>query len=257
MPPVISRRLAVALVALALVGAACGDKMHDNPGPNPDAALRLSSPVTGAEVHGDVVTLNVSPVEVRIVKADGDTSGMTAHYHVFIDRPPVDPGKLIPKGPGIVHTVESPIRLTGLTPGVHQIFVVLGDGTHRRLGRSVVHTSVHVDGPSVQITGPPTAKVGDPVEVHLKAEGISIVKANGDSSGRTGHFHLLIDQPLPAAGEPIPKTDAIIHTADTTVALPPFTTPDEHTVWVVVGDGNHVPLAPSVIDKLAITVAPA
>ena len=250
----ISRRvLFVAFAAVALIGTAC-NKTDTNAGPNPDAAIHLVAPPIGTIVKGDAVTLRLTPVNVHITKANGDTSGMSAHYHVFIDRPPVAPGQVIPKEPGIIHTADNPIRLTGLGIGTHQIFVVLGDGTHHRLGRSVVHTSVHVEGPSVRITGPSTAKVGEPVVVRLKAEGVDIVKANGDTSGDTGHYHLFIDQSPTAAGATIPKSDTILHTTDSTVTLPAFTTPGDHTVWVVVGDGNHVPLDPPVVDKLTITV---
>ena len=138
------RRLGILLAVAGLVAGACGDKVDSDAGPNASAMVHLKSPAVGTVVHGDKVTLQVSASGVQIVKADGDTSGRTAHYHVFIDRTPVRPGSVVPVAPDIVHTAASPIVLTGLTTGHHQIFVVLGDGTHHRLGRSVVHTSVHV-----------------------------------------------------------------------------------------------------------------
>src|SRR5207302_1802385 len=128
------KRLAVAFLALGLVAGACGNSKDNDAGPNPAAALRLAGPATGTIVHGNVVTLRVSTIGIRIVKADGDTSGRTGHYHVFIDRQPVAPGAVIPKAPGIIHTATAPIVITGLQTGTHQIFVVLGDGAHHRLG---------------------------------------------------------------------------------------------------------------------------
>ena len=249
------RRLAIALLLAAVVATACGDSMDEEAGPNPDAVLRLTAPATGTTVRGNVVTLRVAAQGVRIVKADGDTSGRTGHFHVFVDRPPVAPGEVVPKAKNIIHTTLSPIVVSGLDEGHHQIYVVLGDGTHHRLGRSVVHTSVHVKGPTVTATAPTTAKVGEPVAVTVKTEGVRLVAADGDTSGRSGHLHVFIDRSPTAAGEPIPKADDVIHSASPKIDLPAFTTPGEHTVWVVLGDGNHVPFSPPAMDKLTVIVS--
>ena len=250
------RRLVIALALVGLLGAACGDTNNSyDEGPNPNAIVRLRGPESGTTVRGNTVTLRVAADGVRIVKADGNTSGDTAHYHVFIDQAPVAPGGLIPKTKDIVHTAEAPIVLTGLTEGLHQIYVVLGDGTHHRLGRTVVHTSVHVEGPSVRATAPATAKVGEAVTLDVETEGVRIVAANGDTSGRSGHLHVFIDRPPTPAGQPIPRDATVIHTTDKKIAIPAFTTPGEHTLWVVLGDGNHTPFAPPVMDKVTITIS--
>ena len=217
--------------------------------------MRFDGPATGTIVRGDVVTLRVRAEGVRIVKADGDTSGRTAHYHVFIDRSPAAPGAVIPKAPNIIHTATAPIMITGLMPGAHQLFVVLGDGTHHRLGRAVVHTSVHVKGPSLKATAPATATVGQPITISVKVAGVRLLPADGDTSGTTGHLHVFIDRAPITAGQAIPKAPDIIHTAATSIEIPAFTTPGEHTLWVVLGNGNHVPFNPPVLDKLTVTVS--
>ncbi|MBA3653774.1 MAG: DUF4399 domain-containing protein [Actinobacteria bacterium] len=249
------KRLAIALLLTATAATACGNKSDRDAGPNPDAVLRLTGPATGTAVRGNVVSLRVAAQGVRIVKANGDTSGRTAHFHVFIDRNPTAPGGVIPKTGDIVHTATTPIVVTGLPEGHHQIYVVLGDGEHRRLGRAVVHTSVHVKGPTLNASAPTTAKVGDPVTVHVATKGARLTPADGDTSGRSGHLHLFIDRDPTAAGQPIPKAADIIHTPATKIEIPAFTTPGEHTVWVVLGDGNHVPFQPRVMDKLTISVS--
>ncbi len=249
------RRIWIALLLAAVVGAACGDSTDEDAGPNPDAVLRLAGPETGTTVRGNVVTLRVSAEGVRIVKADGDRSGRTAHFHVFIDRPPVKPGEVIPKSKDVIHTTNSPVVVPGLEVGHRQIYVVLGDGTHHRLGRSVVHTSVHVKGPTVHATAPATAKVGEPIALEVETEGVRLVAPDADTSGRTGHLHVFVDRTSTPAGQMIPREDTIIHSPSPKIDVPAFTTPGEHTLWVVLGDGNHVPFAPPVMDKVTIVVS--
>ena len=191
---------------------------------------------------------------MTIVKADGDTSGRTGHYHVFVDRDPVAAGAPIPKEAGIVHTTDDPVVLTGLAVGTHRIVVVYGDGTHARTGTIQTEVTVQVEGPSLDATAPATSPAGQPVVVEVKVEGLTIVKADGDTSGRTGHLHVFVNREPTPAGQAIPVEAGIIHTAETTISVPDLA-PGVHTLWVVAGDGTHSPLNPRVMDKLTVTVA--
>ena len=94
---------------------------------------------------------------------------------------------------------------------------------------------------------------GNVVDLKLAPQGVQIVKADGDTSGKTGHFHLFVDRPVSQAGQPIPVAADVIHTAATTVKVPGLA-PGEHTVTVVAGDGLHVPLSPPVEAKVSFTV---
>jgi hypothetical protein len=216
-------------------------------------AVQIVSPQPNSTVKGNVVDLKLAPQGVRIVKADGDTSGKTGHFHVFLDRTPPPAGVGIPKETGIVHSADNPIRLSGLTAGKHRLVVVLGDGAHRRIGTTQAATTVTVEGPAVQASAPAVVPNGKPAVITLTAQGLEIVKANGDTSGKTGHFHLFVDRPASPAGQPIPVAADVIHTAATTVAVPGLA-PGEHTVTVVVGDGLHVPLSPPVEATVSFTV---
>lgn len=103
--------------------------------------------VADSRVQGDSVELRLRPpADFTIVAADGDTSGTSGHYHVFVDRDPVKPGAVIPKEDGIIHSTENPIVVTGLKPGRHRFVVVLGDGEHRRIGGSHGEITVEVLG---------------------------------------------------------------------------------------------------------------
>lgn len=82
---------------------------------------------------GEPVNVALSVEGIEIIKPNNDTSGATGHFHLFVDRPPVRAGQVIPKEPGIIHSAESTVPVPDLTPGDHTIWVVVGDGTHRAL----------------------------------------------------------------------------------------------------------------------------
>jgi hypothetical protein len=239
--------ISIACVAPMLM-AACG---KDREQPLAD----ITSPASGVTVKGNVLTLDLKATGVDIVKADGDTSGKTGHYHVFIDKKPVAVGAVIPKEAGIIHSAEDPVKVYGLTTGKHTAVVVIGDGAHMRRGSASKTIDFTVAGPSVDASAPATVSAGQPVTVDVKVQGVTLVKADGDTSGKTGHLHLFIDQAPTPAGQPIPKPadGSIIHTAATSVQVPGLAK-GEHIIWVVLGDGAHFPVNPPVMDKLTVTV---
>lgn len=236
-------------VALTLVSGACA-------GNRELPKVDITSPADGFRVEGNVLTLDLKEVGIDIVKADGDTSGRTGHYHVFIDQKPVKVGEVIPKAPGIIHSADNPVKIYGLTTGKHTAVVVIGDGAHTRRGSSSKTIHFTVAGPSVHASVQPTNPAGQPVVVTVKVQGVTLVKANGDTSGKTGHLHLFIDREPTPANESIPKPPdgSIIHTADTTISVPNLAKGD-HTLWVVLGNGAHDPWKPPVMDKITFTVS--
>jgi hypothetical protein len=71
----------------------------------------------------------------------------------------------------------------------------------------------------------------------------------------TGHHHLLIDTPLPPAGQVIPSDRNHLHfgagETETTVELPP----GKHTLQLLMGDDKHIPHVPPIYSrKITITV---
>lgn len=251
-------RSATATAAVVLALAACGDS-DESPTTEATtasavpASLTITGPPTGSAVKGNVVSLDIDAQGVGIVKADGDTSGRTGHYHVFVDREPVAEGAPIPKEAGIVHTTDDPVALPGLAVGSHRVVVVYGNGAHVRMGTTQAETTVVVEGPSLDATAPATSPSGQPVVVDVKVEGLTVVKADGDTSGATGHLHVFVDREPTPAGQAIPVEAGIIHSAATRIEVPGLS-PGEHTLWVVAGDGVHVPLDPKVMDKVTVTV---
>jgi Domain of unknown function (DUF4399) len=256
-------RVATTVAALALLAAGCGRDGGDDslvapatttiPAETstsavtaavPPTVLAIVAPATGAQVGGNVVRLDVAGSGITIVPADGDTSGRTGHYHVFVDRDVVEAGAVVPVAAGIIHTTDDPIVIPGLSVGPHRITVVYGDGTHRRIGRTEAGTSFTVAGPSVDATTPPNATSGQPVTITIAAEGL----AEGTA------FYVLVDRDPPPAGQTVPDEPGVIQSTETTVAVPDLT-PGAHTVWVVAGSAaDRVPLDPPVMDRLAVTV---
>jgi len=233
--------------AAALLLAACGTKQTTS---SSGATVSVDGP---ERVQGNVVPLNLTATGFEIVKADGDTSGKTGHFHIFIDREPVAAGAPIPTGEGIVHSAETETKIMGLTPGERTFTVVLGDGTHRRIGTAVAKTTVTVEGPGLDASAPASVKAGDPVTVAMKLDGATAVAADGDTSGKTGHFHIFIDRD-PILTGPIPKEDGIVHTIESAHVIEGLAAGD-HVIWVVFGDGAHTSFSEPVMDKLTVAVA--
>lgn len=89
--------------------------------------------VTEATVEGNTAVLTMEVSGIEIVPADGDTSGQTGHFHVFVNTPPVQEGIVIAQDTGVIHSAANPIQVPNLPPGEHTLTVVLGDGNHARI----------------------------------------------------------------------------------------------------------------------------
>lgn len=100
-----------------------------------------------------------------------------------------------------------------------------------------------------------SATVDKTFTVKFGLKGMGVAPAGVDVPA-TGHHHLLIDlDQEPAMNMPLPMTDNLKHfgkgQTETEVTLPP----GKHTLQLLVGDKNHVPLDPPVIsEKITVTV---
>jgi hypothetical protein len=249
------RILIVLLAALPLLASACaGDSAKELATTTTSvSSLRITSPKDMAHIQGNVVTLQVQTA-FPIMKADGDTSGKTGHFHVFIDRAPVKVGEAIPKEKGVIHSADNPIVVPGLTLGEHTLTVVLGDGAHTRITNSKATVHVHVDGPSVVATAPATIVHGKPLSIDVAVDGVQLVMADGDATGKTGHLHAFVDVAPVGPGEVIPSGNPqIIHSATAPIVVNGLAV-GEHTIWIVLGDGTHTAFKDSARDKVVVTV---
>jgi hypothetical protein len=263
------KKILFSLAAVALVATAC------NKAATP---VTLSVGHVPSTVKGDVVSIPVNVTGITIVKPNGDTSGKTGHFHVFVDRRAAGLGQTIPKGVrGIVHSEKSPVMVYGLTPGEHTFHIVLGNGAHVRIDRRA-RATIHVktEGPAVQGSAPATITKGQDLVVKLQAWGVKIVDPGTESSPDEGHYHVLVDPATPpqagamiadsamAGASPSPSASA---SASPAAMMPSATymtgsssqtitglTPGEHVIWVVLADKDHKAWSVPVMDMFKVTV---
>jgi hypothetical protein len=90
--------------------------------------------------------------------------------------------------------------------------------------------------------------VTSPFVVRFGLKGMGVAPAGVEMPG-TGHHHLVIDAPLPPAGQPVPFDDKHKHfgkgQTETELSLPP----GEHTLQLILGDHTHVPQDPPVASR--------
>lgn len=96
--------------------------------------------------------------------------------------------------------------------------------------------------------------VSGPVTVRFGLRGMGVAPAGTAAEG-TGHHHLIVDAPLPPAGQPIPNDASHLHfgkgQTETTLNL----APGKHTLQLLVGDHSHIPHDPVVASEvITITV---
>ena len=111
-------------------------------------------------------------------------------------------------------------------------------------------------GARVTITSPANGeKVKSPVTVKFSIEGMTLAPA-GSSDPNTGHHHLLVDAALPdAMDQPIPKDEKHVHLGKGQTEAQLDLPPGQHTLQLLLGDGNHVPQDPPVYSpQVLITV---
>ncbi len=115
--------------------------------------------------------------------------------------------------------------------------------------------SASTPGAAVFVISPTNGStVGSPVSVKFGISGMTVAPA-GQFDDHSGHHHLLIDTALKNPDQPIPSDAGHRHfgkgQTETTIELDP----GQHTLQLVLGDGNHVPHKPPVMSEIVtITV---
>ncbi|MDH3978622.1 MAG: DUF4399 domain-containing protein [Gammaproteobacteria bacterium] len=96
--------------------------------------------------------------------------------------------------------------------------------------------------------------VSSPVNVKFGISGINVAPA-GTYTDNTGHHHLIIDTQLQDYTQPVPSDTNHLHFGKGQTEAAIELAPGEHSLQLVLGDGNHIPHDPPVVSEIVtITV---
>jgi len=97
--------------------------------------------------------------------------------------------------------------------------------------------------------------VNSPVTVKFGLKGMGVAPAGIDKPN-TGHHHLLIDvADTPSPDKPLPADVNFKHFGGGQTEAKVSLSPGKHTLQLIMGDRNHIPLDPMVMSKkITITV---
>lgn len=200
---------------------------------------------------GNVASLHLSSTGVTIVAANGDTSGNTGHYVVFVDMPAVAPGALVVAGAHAVTSANAQVAIAGLVVGRHTFTAVLADGANKRLGTTSSSVQLTVNGPAVTAGVVGEVAAGKAFALQLSTYGVTIADIASDTSGRTAHYVVLIDAAMPRAGVVLSPGPGVIVTTGSRVPIP-LLAKGSHTIWVVLVNGAGRTLTP--LSAASVTV---
>lgn len=93
-----------------------------------------------------------------------------------------------------------------------------------------------------------------PITVRFGLTGMGVAPA-GTVAENTGHHHLIVDAPLPAMDQPLPKDATHLHFGKGQTETVLTLAPGKHTLQLVLGDANHIPHNPPVVsEQITVTV---
>lgn len=238
-------RALVAVAALSLLGAACGDDdAAETPVETtvPDGpSVAFASPEDGASV-ANPVAVEFSAVEFALEPA-GDVHEGAGHLHVMVDVPCVEVGQPIPRDAQHVHFGKGQTEgAIDLAVGEHTLCLQAGDGSHVALDLTDEVTVTVDDSPSIAFTAPAGgATVTSPVALGFAAFNFTVEPA-GDVHDGAGHLHVMVDVPCVEPGTVIPKDDQHVHLGMAQMAAEVPLEPGDHTLCLQAGDGAHTAL---------------
>jgi hypothetical protein len=98
------------------------------------------------------------------------------------------------------------------------------------------------------------AEVESPFTVHMQAENLVVEPATSGVTDGHGHFHIIVNSPMPPPTGPIPVDPQHIHygqgQTEATLDLPE----GEHTLLLQFAKGDHVPYDPQIVQQMRVTV---
>lgn len=272
-----TRALSVFIAAVLLgffgVVAQAADAVHYPRKPAPEGARVHFTDLNDGAAVPSRFTVHFAAENIAVVPTD-KADPNSGHFHIIIDNPLPPPDIPIPNDPDHLHFGRGQQEAEIILPaGDHTLQLLMGDEHHMQhippVASAVTH--VHVDASTVEkprVAAPPGAKIsfvgledGARIPTHstvkFGASGIVIAPAGKASEAipGSGHFHLLIDAPLPPLDREIPSDPNHMHFGRGQMETPLDLTPGPHTLQLLLGDYEHVPHDPPIMSKLIHVVA--
>ena len=110
---------------------------------------------------------------------------------------------------------------------------------------------------SVKITSPKDGDtVSNPLTIKVIVNGLTLIPAATPSGPGQGHLHVIVDDNVPAVGQPVPKDDTHIHfgTGASDLKIDPPLKPGKHRLTVVFTGSDHIVMNPPLTDTINVTV---
>jgi hypothetical protein len=98
------------------------------------------------------------------------------------------------------------------------------------------------------------AQIETPFKVEMKAVGLVVEPATKGVTDGHGHFHIIINRPLPDTGMPIPKDSLHIHYGNGQTEAELDLDPGDHYLILQFAKGDHIPYHPQIAEHIRITV---
>lgn len=217
---------------------------------NGTPSLSIQSPANGAHIRGNVVNLSLAAANVTLQTPS--PGGGNAHFAVYIDTHPGAAGDPVVPGTNVVSSADPRLTISGLTVGRHTIVAVLADGSGNRLSSASASLSVTVDGPAVTARVVGQVRANTQFSLAVTSYGVTVADIPADTSGKTAHYVILIDRPMPKPGTTLAAGRDAIETTGSLVAIPGLSA-GTHTLRVVLVNGAVRTMSP--LSAAEVTVA--
>jgi hypothetical protein len=137
---------------------------------------------------------------------------------------------------------------------VQSTFIVIISGFFLVAGASFAQT-ISPEGAQAYIISPIDGEVTtSPVTVKFGLKGMGVAPAGIDKPN-TGHHHLLIDVAnSPALDKPLLANANHKHLGGGQTEITVDLSPGKHTLQLIMGDKNHIPLSPTVMSKITTII---
>lgn len=216
-------------------------------------SLVIRAPATGSHVGGNVVAMSMEASGITLSTPNGSASGDSGHVAVYVDTAPAAPGAPVIAGSNVVSGATTSISVSGLTVGRHTLVAVLDDGAGNRLSSASASLSVTVDGPAVTARVVGEVKRNTTFGLSVTTYGVTVADIPSDTSGKTAHYFVLVDRPMPKPGTVLAAGHGLIETTGSLVPIPPLSA-GAHTLRVVLVDGAARTLSPLSAAEVTVSV---